>query len=751
MAILDRTISEESRDRFLTYALSVVSGRALPDVRDGLKPVQRRILYAMLNDLSLKPENSFKKSATIIGAVLGRYHPHGDVACYEALVRMAQSFSLRYPLIDGQGNFGSIDGDPPAAFRYTEAKLLALAIEVLGEIYEETVPWTDNFDASFKEPVVLPSRVPNLLINGSSGIAVGMATNIPPHNLRDTVHALLELLDNPKVDDDVLIQAIKAPDFPTGCLILNSRKELSDLYKTGQGAVRMRASWREEQAEKKSKRQIIIDSIPYAVNKSTIVEKIADFVMSKKLPQIHDVRDESTDKVRIVLELVPEAKAEVAMAFLFKNTALESNFNVNFTALIPDGHGVGIPKQLNLKQMLQAFLDFREQVVQRRLQFERKNLLERIHILEGFRIIFDALDEAIKIVRKSEGRSDAADKLMKRFKLSELQSFAIVDLRIYQLSKTNIDEIIAELKAKMKRLKEIEEILGNRKKVLSLVKSDLKSVQERFADNRLCRVVTKDFELDVNEADYLVKEDVYALITEGGWIKRIRQNNELSSTRLREGDAILAAHAATTLDSIILVTNLGSIYRLPVSEFPASGGYGEPVQKLLKFKDNEQVVGSYVCSAATDSPAGDFLREGSRLIAISARGMACVMSLSDLQNIKRSGRRLMKLRAGDLLASTCLAVHPDLAIFSKSGENLVIKLKELPESSAPVVGVVAMQLKSDDRVLKVLAVKSGQKLELSDGAKRKLEIVWSDLNHGRRALRGKRLAIKGELTAVEVK
>ncbi len=750
MAILDRTISEESRDRFLTYALSVVSGRALPDVRDGLKPVQRRILYAMLHELTLKPENSYKKSATIVGSVLGRYHPHGDVACYDALVRMAQNFSLRYPLIDGQGNFGSIDGDSAAAFRYTEARLLPLAIEVLGEIYEETVPWIDNFDASIKEPVVLPSKVPNLLINGSSGIAVGMATNIPPHNLRDTCAALLELLDKPSIDEEELISAIKAPDFPTGCLILNSRKELSEVYRTGQGPVRMRGAWREEEASR-GKRQIIIESIPYTVNKSTLVQKIADFVIAKKLPQITDVRDESTEKIRVVLELASDAKAEVAMAFIFKNTALETNFNVNLTALIPDANGIGIPRQLNLKQMLQSFLDFREQVVQKRLQYERKNLLERVHILEGFKIIFDALDEAIRIVRKSEGRSDAAEKLVKRFKLTDIQSFAIVDLRIYQLSKTNIDEILSELKAKLKRIKEIEEILASRKKILGLIRADLKEIQTRFADNRLCRIVTKDFELDVKESDYLVKEDVYALITEAGWVKRIRQNNELSSTRLREGDRILSAHASNTLDSIIIITNLGSIYRLQVSEFPASGGYGEPVQKLLKFKDNEQVVGSFVLSSNKEQSAEDQIMDGAKLVLASAKGFGFVAQLSDLQNIKRNGRKLMKLKAGDTLASVCTASSNDIGFFSRAGENLVIKLKELPAGATPLVGVVTMQVKADDRIIKVAALKSSNKIEVVDGANRKLEFKFSDLNHGHRALRGKRLSVRGELVSVEVK
>ena len=475
MATIKTSLQNESRDRYLTYALSVVSGRALPDVRDGLKPVQRRILFAMLQNLNLKPSSSHRKSAAVVGEVLARFHPHGDVACYEAMVRMAQDFSLRYPLVDGQGNFGSLDGDNAAAYRYTEAKLRELALEVIGEINEETVAFRDNFDATVVEPVVLPSRVPNLLINGATGIAVGMATSIPPHNLKDTIKAIVELAKDPEITTSKLTSIIKAPDFPTGCNILNSQKELVEMYETGRGSVRMRGEWSvEEQA--RGKQVIVVSSIPYAVNKATVVERIAGLIVDRKVPQLVDVRDESTDEVRIVLELASGADAELAMAYLFKNTPLESNFAVNLTALVPVEGGNTRPELLSLKSCLRYFFDFRVEVTEKRLEFERKQLLERIHILQGLVLIYDALDEALKIVRKSDGRSDAAEKLRARFKLSEVQSFAVVDMRIYQLSRTNIEEIEKELAEKEKRVKEIEKLLKSKSARQMLINTPYLSV-----------------------------------------------------------------------------------------------------------------------------------------------------------------------------------------------------------------------------------------------------------------------------------
>jgi DNA gyrase subunit A len=514
---------------------------------------------------------------------------------------MAQDFSLRYPLVDGQGNFGSLDGDNAAAYRYTEAKLRELALEVIGEINEETVAFRDNFDATVVEPVVLPSRVPNLLINGATGIAVGMATSIPPHNLKDTIKAIVELAKDPELTTSKLTSIIKAPDFPTGCNILNSQKELVEMYETGRGSVRMRGEWTvEEQA--RGKQVVVVSSIPYAVNKATVVERIAGLIVDRKVPQLVDVRDESTDEVRIVLELASGADPELAMAYLFKNTPLESNFAVNLTALVPAEGGSTRPELLSLKGCLKHFLDFRMEVTEKRLEFERKQLLDRIHILEGLVTIYDALDEAIKIVRKSDGRSDAAEKLRARFKLSEVQSFAVVDMRIYQLSRTNIDEIKKELAEKEKRVKEIEKLLKSRSALQGLVCTELEALAEKYGDRRKSKVIKDNVDIEFDETAYVVQEDVHAIITADGWVKRIRRTNDLSSTRLREGDSLLAGHALTTLDSVALVTSLGTLFVLKVSDFPASTGYGTPIQKLLKFKDGERIVSSFGISAGSAAP-----------------------------------------------------------------------------------------------------------------------------------------------------
>ena len=413
MAVLDVELIEESRTRYLTYALSVVNSRALPDVRDGLKPVQRRILFAMQNNLHLLPEKSHRKSAAVVGEVLARYHPHGDAACYEALVRMAQDFNFRYPLVDGQGNFGSLDGDSAAAYRYTEAKLTPLALEVIGDIGQETVAERDNFDQTQVEPVVLPSRVPQLLINGTTGIAVGMATTIPPHNLVEVIKALQLLIKEPKATTKKILKIIKGPDFPTGCSIIASKEELQEVYENGRGAIKTRGDYKVESASR-GKKLIIITSIPYALDKSSLVEKIADLIVTRKIPQLNDVRDESTDEIRIVLEPISGASPEKIMAYLYKHTPLQQNFNVNLTALAPtDNAYSGRPERMSLKAMLSYFIDFREEVTISKLKYELTKLEERAHLLDGLISIFDIIDKVIKVVRASDGRADAASKLQR--------------------------------------------------------------------------------------------------------------------------------------------------------------------------------------------------------------------------------------------------------------------------------------------------------------------------------------------------
>jgi len=757
MAIIDTSLEKESRDRYLTYALSVVSGRALPDVRDGLKPVQRRILYAMRQNLDLTPDRSYRKSAAVVGEVLARFHPHGDMACYEALVRMAQDFSLRYPLIDGQGNFGSLDGDNAAAYRYTEARLRPIALEVIGEIDQETVDFRDNFDGTLNEPLVLPSRVPNLLINGAAGIAVGMATNIPPHNLRETVKALLELSHNPEISNARLAGVIKGPDFPTGCLILNSRKELNDIYKTGRGVVRMRGEWHLEDGPR-GKRFVVITSIPYALNKSQLVEKIANLIVEKKVPQLVDIRDESTSEIRIVLELAGGADAQLAMAYLFKNTPLESGFAVNLTALVPTQGGACVPKLLTLRDCLRHFLIFREEVVQRKLQFEKKKLSERIHILQGLVKIYDALDEALKIVRKSEGRSDAAKKLEVRFRLSQAQALAVVDMRIYQLAKTSIEEIRTELAEKSKRVKQIESILKSRDKVLEIVRAELALIAEKYGDKRRSRFAGEESELEFHAEDYIVEEDVYAIVTADGWIKRIRQGNELDSTRLREGDAIMRAHPLSTRDAVAFLTNKGYLYVLKVVEFPSSSGYGEPLQKNLKFRDGERIIESFGVKVNGGKESADYawmVRDGEQVLLASGRGVGFILKLDGLEGVKRNGKRAIKLRGGDELAAACLcdpAVAEEVCLFTALGSGLRIKPTEIPQRDSAAVGVCLMGIREGDRLVGGFVKRADENpkviLELASG--KDTEISLADVVAGRRALKGNKLVSGDEVRRVTV-
>ncbi len=773
MATFPTSLTQESRDRYLTYALSVVSGRALPDVRDGLKPVQRRILYAMLQNLNLKPSGSHRKSAAVVGEVLARFHPHGDIACYEAMVRMAQSFSLRYPLVDGQGNFGSLDGDNAAAYRYTEARLRDIALEVIGEINEETVSFRDNFDATVVEPVVLPSRIPNLLVNGATGIAVGMATSIPPHNLKDTIKALIELSKDPELSVSKLTGLIKGPDFPTGCSILNTQRELVEMYETGRGAVRMRGEWEVEE-QGRGKQSIIVTSIPYAVNKSTLVERIAGLIVDRKLPQLVDVRDESTNDVRVVLELASGADPDVAMAYLFKNTPLESNFPMNLTALVPGSGGSPRPELLSLKDCLRHFLSFREEVTHKRLSFERKQLLDRIHILEGLVIIYDALDEALRIVRKSEGRGDAAEKLQSRFKLSEIQAFAVVDMRIYQLSRTNIEEIRAELSAKEKRVKEIDKTLKSKAAIQEIVRADLEAIAEKFGDKRRSKLIKDNVDVEFDEAQYVVQEDVHAIVTTDGWLKRIRRTSDLSSTRLREGDSLLAAHALTTLDSIAFVTNQGTLFVLKVSDLPASSGYGTPVQKLLKFKDGERIVASFGLTASNPSggaPAaasqaelplggsagptvGDDrrLKDGDTLVLVGAQGTGFALTMSDISETKRNGRRVMKLREGEELAAA-EPLATVMVLITQDGSGLAIAKDEVPVRDSAAVGVCLMGVRDGDAIVACCGVQSAKMkgtllLELKSG--RTKDVPLSEVTKGRRALKGTKVYSRDAIVDAKV-
>jgi DNA gyrase subunit A len=691
---VDANLSDEAQRRYLNYAVSVITARALPDVRDGLKPVQRRILYAMYHNLHLYPDGRFRKCAAVVGEVLGKYHPHGDVSSYEAMVRMAQDFSLRYPLVEGHGNFGSLDGDSAAAMRYTEARLTPLAMELLDEIDEGTVDFRPNYDGSIEEPVVLPARAPQLLANGCAGIAVGMATNIPPHNMGELCAALVALIDDRDLEVKDLLKFIKGPDFPTGGQVTNSKSELRSIYEVGQGSIRIRGEWKTE--ESKRGQQIIVTSIPYNVTKSTLVEKIAEVIINKKLPLLVDVRDESTDEVRVVLELKPGADPNLAMAYLYKHTPMELSFPVNMTCLIPTpGSEVSSPMRLNLKAILHEFLNFREEVVTRRFKFELEKLKKRIHILEGFAIIFDALDETIRIIRKSDGKSDAAEKIIKRFGLDAEQTDAILELKLYKLARLEINIIVDELKERRAREKEIEGILKDKRKLWRVVRGELEEIGKKYGDKRRTKIGGAggdDVEFAVE--DFIVDEEVTVILSRDGWLKRVREVKDLSATRLREGDAILAVVRASTKEPLAIFSSFGSCYVMRVHDVPASTGYGEPVQKLFNLKDGERVVAAMAVSER-NVPAGGLL------MAVSKGGYGLKFNVDPHRELStRSGRRFAKVADGDEIMGVLPVKNRDvMALVTVLGRSLLSETSDVSELAGPGRGVTVMNVDEDDAII----------------------------------------------------
>ncbi len=694
----EASLVDEAQRRYLNYAVSVITSRALPDVRDGLKPVQRRILFAMHSDLHLYPDARFRKCATIVGTVLGRYHPHGDTACYEAMVRMAQDFSVRYLLVEGHGNFGSLDGDAPAAYRYTEARMAPLAMELLDEIKEGTVDFRPNYDGTAEEPIVLPARVPQLLANGCAGIAVGMATNIPPHNLSEICQAAIALIDDRKLECKDLLKYIKGPDFPTGGLCTNSKKELREIYETGQGPIHLRGEWKNEE-NKKGAPLIVLTSIPYNVSKADLVERIAEVIIAKKLPMLVDVRDESTGEVRIVLELKPGADPALVMAYLYKHTPIALSFHVNMTCLVPtQNKEVAGPMRLNLLSILSEFLDFREEVVTRRFEYELAELKRRIHILQGFAIIFDALDEAIRIIRKSDGKADAAGKLVKRFGLDEEQTDAILELKLYKLARLEIQIILDELAAKRTRAKEIEAILKDERKLWKVIRDELEDISKRFTDKRRTKIGgAGGDEVEFQAEDFIVDEEVTVILSRDGWLKRVREIKDSSATRLREGDAVLAALRGSTKDSLAIFSNLGSCYVIRINDVPASTGYGEPVQKLLNFRDGERVVAGLVVSG--NGPSA--IPAGTLAISLTRKGFGFRFNLDPHRELStRAGRRFAKLADGDEVVGVLPVAPKDvLCVVTGEARALVCDADEAAELANPGRGVTMIKVADEDEVV----------------------------------------------------
>jgi len=694
----ETSLVDEAQRRYLNYAVSVITARALPDVRDGLKPVQRRILFAMHNDLHLYPDARFRKCATIVGTVLGKYHPHGDTACYEAMVRLAQDFSVRYLLVEGHGNFGSLDGDAPAAYRYTEARMAPLAMELLDEIKEGTVDFRPNYDGSAEEPIVLPARVPQLLANGCAGIAVGMATNIPPHNLSEVCQAAIALIDNRKLECKDLLKYIKGPDFPTGGLCTNSKKDLRDIYETGQGPIHLRGEWKTEET-KKGAPLIILTSIPYNVSKSDLVERIAGVIIDKKLPLLVDVRDESTHEVRIVLEVKPGADPALVMAYLYKHTPIALSFHVNMTCLVPtQNREVAGPMRLNLLSILNEFLDFREEVVTRRFEFELAELRRRIHILQGFAIIFDALDEAIRIIRKSDGKADAAVKLIKRFGLDDVQTDAILELKLYKLARLEMQIILDELAAKRTRAKEIEAILKDKRKLWKVIRTELEDISKRFTDKRRTKIGGAGGEdVEFQAEDFILDEEVTVILSRDGWLKRVREVKDLSTTRVREGDAVLTALRGSTKEFMAIFSNFGSAYVLRINDVPASTGYGEPVQKLFNFRDGERVIAAYVMTGTGPSA----LPAGRQIIAVTKHGYGFRLNPDPHREVStRAGRRYAKVTDGDEVVNVLpFKAKQVLCMVTAKTHAVMCKADEAAELANPGKGVIMIKVAEDDAVV----------------------------------------------------
>ena len=721
-------LRQAAQSRYLNYSLSVITSRALPDVRDGMKPVQRRILYTT-RQLSLDHNAKHRKSAKVVGDAMANYHPHGDSSIYDALVRMAQPFSLRMPLIDGSGNFGSIDGDNAAAMRYTECRRTRIAGELLSDLSTRTVAFRPNYDGSREEPVVLPSKIPNLLLNGATGIAVGMATNIPPHNLKELCNALLKLLKDPEIKPYQLVanDAVQGPDFPVGGQVINTKEELRDIYRTGQGAITTRGTSKIVGGAKKTGRVLQITSIPYAVNKANLVERMSELVYGGKLPLVTEVRDLSTDDIRIDLILKKDADENKVLAYLYKNTQLQTNFNVNLTCLVPtENPDVGRPERLGLKEALWYFLQFRLEVVTRRLENELAALNKRIHILRGFVTIFDALDEIIKIIRRSDGKADAAVKIMKRFPLKEgrgkqtgldaEQTEAILELKLYRLARLEINLVQDELKKKEKRAREIRKLLNedtadtNASGRWNIVREEIKELITTYGKlpdaKRRTKIQNVGEEVEISAEDFIVAEDCHVLITKDGWVKRQRNIADPSKSRLRQGDSVLACVGGSTRNTIGFFSSHGVCYTARMVDIPASTGFGDPIQKIFKFKDGEKIIAvmsfdpRVVGNVFADPKQPDYCPDIHGLAA-SSNGYALRFGLETfVEPSTRSGRRYARASAGaELIGVYPIDSSETILAISAECRAMICPAEDINYLSGAGKGVTLIKLSKTDRLL----------------------------------------------------
>ncbi len=698
--LIQRNIEKEMEKSFLDYSMSVIVSRALPDVRDGLKPVHRRILYT-LHENGLTPDKAYRKCADTVGAVLGRYHPHGDSSVYDALVRLAQKFSLRYPLVDGHGNFGSVDGDPPAAYRYTEAKMTKMAVEMLTDINKETIPYTSNYDDRLKEPVVLPSRFPNLLVNGSVGIAVGMATNIPPHNLGEVIDGIDLLIDNPECTLDEIMECIKAPDFPTGGIIMG-RAGMRAAYATGRGKITLRA--RTDIEEIKGRNCIIVTEIPYMVNKARLIENIANLVKDKRIEGIHTIRDESDrDGMRIVIELKKDAVPQIVLNKLFSYTQLQDTIGVILLALVN-----GEPKILTLKQLLEKYLEFQVEVITKRTIFDLRKAQERAHILEGLVIAADNIDEVIKICRSSRNMTEIKERLCERFALTDIQAEAIARMQLYQLSNMERQKIIDELAALNIKIAEYNAILADESKVKEIIREELAVIRKKYSDERRTAIENVSGEVDIE--DLIPEEDCVLTYTNIGYIKRMaldayktqkRGGKGVLGMKQREEDVVNEMFIASTHDNVLFITTKGIMYKLKCYEIPegSKASRGLNAVNLLPLQDDEKIAAMIKTS--------DF-DEGKFLILVTKNGKIKRTNLSAYKNVRKNGLIAIGLDEGDEIAGVRMTEgNADLLIATRNGMAIRIDETTVRPLSRSAHGVKAIRLREGDYVVSIARVREG--------------------------------------------
>ena len=703
-AIVTSELVHEMKKSYLEYAMSVIVGRALPDVRDGLKPVHRRILYAMYED-GLTADKPFKKSATCVGDVLGRYHPHGDASVYDALVRLAQDFSMRYMLVDGHGNFGSVDGDPPAAYRYTEARLSKISNEMLRDLDKETVDWDPNFDESRKEPRVLPSRFPNLLVNGSSGIAVGMATNIPPHNLREVINACLCVLDNPEATLSELMEHIQGPDFPTRGLILG-RAGIRAAYATGRGRVTMRA--RTEMEEFGQNRQrIIVTEIPYQVNKRMLIKNMADQVNDKRLDGISDIRDESDrNGMRIVIELKREANPQVVLNRLFAQTQLQSTFAINMLALVNDQRQ---PKVLSLREILDEYLDHQEQVILRRTRYDLRKAQERAHLLEGLIIAQENIDEVIRIIRSSY--DNAKENLMQRFGLSEVQAQAILDMQLKRLQGLEKDKLLAEYRELEEKIAYYQRVLGDMELVKGIVKEELTAIRDKYGDER--RTEIQDVEDEIDIEDLIEEEECCYTLSDAGYIKRMpvdtyraqrRGGRGISGQSLKEEDYVKNLFIASTHDYVLFFTNTGRVHRRKGYLIPEASrtARGTNIVNILPLEEGERVTAMLLTREFTDHEY---------LAMVTRRGTVKRLQLDAIHTARKAGIRALSLDEGDELIAVMKTTGSDnLLLATRKGMAICFAETDVRPMGRDATGVRGIRLEEDDCVVGAAVAAEGKTL-----------------------------------------